>query len=268
MTLQIISLGAGVQSSTMALMAAAGEITPMPDAAIFADTGCEPAAVYTWLDWLEMQLPFPVYRVMHKDGLKQNIIDSVAGGRFAGAPFYTETDNAIEGQLRRQCTREFKIEPIRQKARQLLGLKKGERAGKQVLVSQWIGISSDEAIRMKPTQDAWIENRWPLIERGMSRWGCLEWMQRNGYPSPTKSACTFCPYHDDGLWRDMKLNDPVSFAEAVSVDEMIRGGVRGTTPKLYLHRSLQPLSEIDFSNAEDMGQGSLFGDECEGMCAV
>ena len=33
----IISFGAGVQSSTMALMAAKGLIGPMPDAAIFAD---------------------------------------------------------------------------------------------------------------------------------------------------------------------------------------------------------------------------------------
>ena len=33
-----LSLGAGVQSSTLALMAAKGEIGPMPDAAIFADT--------------------------------------------------------------------------------------------------------------------------------------------------------------------------------------------------------------------------------------
>ena len=42
--LNIISLGAGVQSSTMALMATYGEITPMPDAAIFADTQWEPKA--------------------------------------------------------------------------------------------------------------------------------------------------------------------------------------------------------------------------------
>ena len=40
--MNIISLGAGVQSSTMALMAAKGLITPMPDAAIFSDTGWEP----------------------------------------------------------------------------------------------------------------------------------------------------------------------------------------------------------------------------------
>ena len=59
----IISLGAGVQSSTMALMAAHGEITPMPDCAIFADTQWEPAAVYKHLEKLERALPFPVYRV-------------------------------------------------------------------------------------------------------------------------------------------------------------------------------------------------------------
>ena len=59
----IISLGAGVQSSTMALMAAHGEITPMPDCAIFADTQWEPRGVYQWLSWLETQLPFPVHRV-------------------------------------------------------------------------------------------------------------------------------------------------------------------------------------------------------------
>lgn len=37
--LRALSLGAGVQSTTMALMAAHGEIGPMPDCAIFADTG-------------------------------------------------------------------------------------------------------------------------------------------------------------------------------------------------------------------------------------
>ena len=74
--LNIISLGAGVQSSTMALMAAHGEITPMPDCAIFADTGAEPRKVYEWLDWLEKKLPYPVYRVMHKTGLRTAVVMS------------------------------------------------------------------------------------------------------------------------------------------------------------------------------------------------
>jgi hypothetical protein len=47
--MRILSLGAGVQSTTMALMAAVGEIADKPDAAIFADTGWEPKAVYDHL---------------------------------------------------------------------------------------------------------------------------------------------------------------------------------------------------------------------------
>ena len=69
--MNIISLGAGGQSSTMALMAAHGEITPTPNAAIFADVGDEPVAVYKWLKWLTETIenplrvdhPFPVYVV-------------------------------------------------------------------------------------------------------------------------------------------------------------------------------------------------------------
>jgi hypothetical protein len=48
--MRILSLGAGVQSSTMALMAEAGEFGVKPDAAIFADTGWEPPQVYEHLE--------------------------------------------------------------------------------------------------------------------------------------------------------------------------------------------------------------------------
>ena len=63
--LRVLSLGAGVQSTTLALMAAHGEIGPMPDCAIFADTGWEPKAVYEHLAWLRSPnvLPFPVHIV-------------------------------------------------------------------------------------------------------------------------------------------------------------------------------------------------------------
>ena len=45
-TLTVISLGVGVQSSTMLLMAAKGEL-PNVDCAIFADTGYEPKSLRT-----------------------------------------------------------------------------------------------------------------------------------------------------------------------------------------------------------------------------
>lgn len=265
--LRVLSLGAGVQSSTLALMIAHGEIDSV-DCAIFADTGAEPHAVYDWLAWLEKRVPFPVHRVA-KGNLRDNILESIAGRRFAGAPFYTTSAAARGGgMLRRQCTREFKVEPITKKLRELVGLKPRQKASRKKLVIQYIGISADEALRMKPSRDHWIEHRWPLIERDMTRGHCLEWMQRHGYPIPGKSACTFCPYHDDRTWRDMKANDPQAWADAVRIDEAIRGGVRGTKERLYLHRSMKPLTEIDFRQAEDFGQVNMFTNECEGMCGV
>jgi hypothetical protein len=266
--LHAISLGAGVQSSTLALMFAVGELMPMPDCAIFADTGAEPRAVYEWLDWLEQQLPFPVHRVMERDGLRQNIIDSVrGGGRFAGAPFFTESDNTAGGMLRRQCTREFKVQPITRKLRELVGLEKGQRAPQRLLAAQYIGISLDESIRMKPAREHWIDHRWPLVDAGMRRLDCIVWMSEHGYPRPPRSACTFCPYHDDSEWKALQ-ESPDDWPGVIEIDHLIRGGVRGTTKKLYLHRSLKPIAEMDFSSAEDHGQQRMFNDECEGMCGV
>lgn len=268
--IHVLSLGAGVQSSTLALMFADGRMQqPMPDAAIFADVGAEPAYVYTWLDWLETMLPFPVYRVMWKDGLTANIKDSIAGQRFAGAPFYTESDGKREGQLRRQCTREFKVQPITRKLREMVGLEPGQRAKKgAILATQYIGISYDEVSRMRPSRSPWIEHTWPLVELGMRRQDCLDWMKARGYPEPGRSACTYCPYHSDHEWYDLKSNHPDDFAEAAEMDQLIRGGVRGTEQKLYLHRKLKPIHEVRFDTAKAVGQADMFNEDCEGMCGV
>ncbi len=250
----IISLGAGVQSSVMALMASKGEISPMPDCAIFADTGWEPKRVYEWLDWLETQLPFPVYRVT-AGNLQDNL---------ALLPLFKEGV-----LLSRNCTQRHKVEPIIKQVRKILGLKKGERGGKNVIVKQWIGISMDECQRMKPAQHKWIEHIWPLVEKRMTRNDCIRWMEKNGYPKPEKSSCIGCPYHDDATWREMKMNYPDEWKNAVETDQKIRDGVRGTDGSIYLSRHLKPLDEIDFRNLEDMGQQRLeFGEECDGMCGV
>lgn len=265
----IISLGAGVQSSTMALMAARGLITPMPDAAIFADTQSEPAAVYRHLDWLEQKLPFPVWRVT-VGSLREQIVLAMKGQARMDArpPFFT----ASGGMLRRQCTQDFKILPITKQVRTAIGLIKGQRGPKNIVVQQWIGISRDEASRMKPSRLRYIEHRWPLIEMKMSRRDCLAWCEDHGFRRPPKSACTFCPYHDDAVWIDMKANDPESFAEAVAIDEAIRPGMPGPKrPKgdaWFVHRSMKPLALVDFRTDAEAGQPDLFNNECEGMCGI
>lgn len=269
-TLQIISLGAGVQSTTMALMAAHGEIEPMPDCAIFADTQAEPRAVYEHLDWLRSPnvLPFPVHIVTGGD-LKAHVAAERPRGKFlkVDIPAYVSNDGVPGGLINRSCTRDFKIDPIRKKVRTMLGIA-GRRSPKHPVCTQWIGISLDEAIRMKPSREAWQVMRWPLIEKRMNRWDCLRWLERKGYPAPPKSSCIFCPYHSNEQWRAL---EPTEFAEAVEVDRRLRSRApeaywsKGT---LYLHRSCQPLEEVDLSTAEDRGQLNLFNNDCEGMCGV
>ena len=266
--INVISLGAGVQSSVMALMAAHGEIEPMPDCAIFADTQFEPESIYKHLDWLETQLPFPVYRVT-AGNLKADTTQGIntTGQRFASIPFFTENG----GMARRQCTKEYKIEPIRKKLRGLLGLKYRQHAPKQIAIRQWLGISTDEAIRMKPSRDKWMQNIWPLIDEGMSRQDCLRWFEQRYPLRPlVKSACIACPFRNDAGWREMKADDPLSFAEAVEFDHAIRnkGQMASLKQELFIHRSCKPLDEVDFRNLEDMGQLNMFNNECEGMCGV
>ena len=270
--LHLLSLGAGVQSSTLALMAARGEVEPMPAAAIFADTGDEPASVYRWLDWLETQLPFPVYRVSAGRRLGDDAV-RVRHRRSDGQkylrvniPAYALMPNGSAGFAQRKCTRDFKIFPIQKRVRALL-----KERGQSHCV-QWIGISLDEAHRMKDSGKAYITNRWPLIENRISRRQCLDWMAAHQYPAPPRSACVFCPYHHDQEWRRLKNDEPEAFARAVDFERRLHTAMRldGTwkAKQLYLHKSLKPLDRVDFRTETERGQTDLFGNECEGMCGV
>lgn len=266
--LRILSLGAGVQSTTLALMAAHGVIGPMPDYAIFADTGAEPAAVYEHLKWLRggNVLPFPVH-VIKKGEMKADLAekyDPNSPKRFTSVPFFLESG----GMGRRQCTKEYKVEPLMHEMRRLAGYRPRQRIP-AATVEVWIGISTDELGRVRSAYDAkWQWNRWPLIEQRMDRAACLAWLKRHGYPEPPKSACSFCPYHSNALWRELRAHHPEAWAEAVEVDTMMRanGPTRGMKNLEYVHRSLKPLAEANL-NEPDPRQGG-FLDECEGMCGL
>lgn len=258
----VISLGAGVQSTTMALMAKHGDIGPMPDCAIFADTGWEPKHVYEHLAWLEGELPFPVHRVSAGDlRADQMNRSNTTGQRFAAVPWHMKMPNGEATMGRRQCTSEYKLRPIQRKCVALTG---GRRKGS---VEMWVGISTDEAQRMKESRVKYIKNRWPLYDARMNRNDCMKWLERNYGREAPKSSCIGCPFHNNRQWRDLRDNHPDEWADAILVDGAIRNqsGFRG---EQYMHRSLKPLAEVDLSTAEDHGQLNFFNEECEGMCGV
>ena len=265
----ILSLGAGVQSTTMALMASRGEIVPMPAVAIFADTQWEPKAVYDHLRWLMSPnvLPFPVHVVSAGD-IRADILArrNTTGGRYAMVPWFTVNPDGSRGIGRRQCTAEYKLAPIMRECRRLLGKGRRERIQRGA-VSVLIGISTDEAARMRPARQQWMANRWPLIEAGMSRRDCLRWLEQHNYPTPPKSACVGCPFHNNTLWRDMRATRPDEWTDACAVDAALRiGGSRGMLATEFMHPSRVPLTEAPID--DDARQADMFVNECEGLCGV
>ncbi len=281
--LKVLSLGAGVQSTTVLLMSCRG-VLPRLDAAVFADTQWEPNEVYEHLDWLTdvaATAGIPVYRVTNGD-LRRHTLEgfvrgsSAKGQRYASLPLFVRNPDGSQGMVRRQCTREYKILPIeRFIRRELLGLKPGERAPADA-VDQWFGISSDEMRRVRMSPDRWKRNVYPLVglpldmlDRPYTRLMCQDWLLEH-YPNRhvPRSACIGCPYHTNDEWRRIRA-DAAQWADAVEVDRAIRHA-DGMNGEVFLHRACVPLEDVDLRTDEDKGQMTLgfrgFGAECLGYC--
>lgn len=250
MALTILSLGAGVQSSTLALMACEGKLHF--DAVLFADTGAEPGFVYRHLKWVAKQL--------HKSGIPFHVVrngnlleDLFAGTRFASIPAYVRNLKGEEAMLKRQCTEEYKLKAIRRWLRA-----NGATAKLPARVA--IGISNDEAHRMRDSSVRYVQHWYPLVDMGFRRADCLKWLKERGYPIPPKSSCVCCPFHTNSYWRRLKLEHPEEFERACQFDERIRtlSRIHG---ECYLHRSLKPLRLVNF------GEEQIEMDfECGGYC--
>ena len=272
--LAVISLGGGVQSTVMALMAGEGAFGRIPDCAIFADTHWEPPSIYDHLRWLEGRLGFPLHVVDNGRSLRADTrpLTNHSGSRaYVDIPVYLKgrdgTGNAIG---RRQCTTNYKIRPVQRRIRELLGLRRGQRVPSGTTVELWLGISTDEAIRMRTSRDRWIENRYPLIEAGMSRTGCADWWAAR-YDRPLeRSACVGCPFQSRQRWVETRRRWPELFAEAAEIDARMRTGL-AFAKEPYLHPRRMPLDRaVALDEAEPGGGGPAdgFGNECEGHCGV
>jgi len=253
----------------MALMAAAGEITPMPTAAIFADTQAEPKSVYTWLDWLEKQLPFPVHRVTKGDLTAEalRLRGKKDGGIYSKSviPAFIKNPDGSRGMMQRVCTYDYKMLQLIKKQRELAQIKRGQKI---VGVICWIGISWDERLRMKPSREPWAQHRFPLVDAEITRNACLAWIQAHGFPTPPRSACVYCPFHSDVEWERLRLVEPEEFQRAIEFEKDLQA-TKAQTDNIggipFLHSSLIPLSQVDFANER---QGRLWIGECEGLCGV
>ena len=228
--LRVLSWGCGVQSTALAVMSALGDMERL-DVIIHADTQWERRATIEvrdfYTEWLR-ERGFRVEIVTGGDIRKSGAEDHIH------IPFWTESG----GPLRRQCTSEFKILPQRRRIREILGFHPSKApAPKPGSVEKWIGFSLDEWGRMKDSGVKFVVNRFPLIERKITRNDCVRYLEDRGLPVPVKSACICCPYRRASEWLEMKESDSAEFGEAVAFDE---------------HNRNNPLAESEGSTADQL----------------
>lgn len=227
--LRVLSLGWGVQSFTLAAMYALGDLKPKPDFAVSSDTGFEKKRTYDFIEkytpWLEDH-DLWVARVYVDD----NDVMNKHGG--VNIPAYT-TSSAEGGQMRRQCTWEWKIAPIRRYLQ-------AQRVTEEV--EMIMGISFDEEERVRQSDVAYITNKYPLVDLQIDREECKHYLKKKKIEIPPKSACVFCPYTNVEDWRTLKEIDPDDWQTALETDRAIRD----TVPPypLYLNRHFVPLDEL------------------------
>ncbi|MCB1717818.1 MAG: hypothetical protein KDK05_22050 [Candidatus Competibacteraceae bacterium] len=254
--MKVLSLGWGVQSWTLAAMAALGEIEV--DLVIHSDTTFEREETYKfateWTPWLESH-NIKVVTVCDERATHIMKLSSKSGNHYTLMPIFTLDEDGKRGQLRRQCTSRWKIEPLHRYLRQNYHDKH---------VEMLLGISVDEWARAKDSTVDWITHVYPLLDKNMSRVDCLTWLRNHDLPSPGKSACVQCPYHSTQVWQDMKRIGGPDWDNAVVADEELRRDGR----QWYLHTKRMPLVQaVEISEDYGYEQLGLIDAECDsGFC--
>ena len=281
-----ISLGAGVQSTVLLLLACAGELPHRPDVAIFADTGWEPKQVYQHLDWLEQISTIPIYRTQYRD-LRRDTINGVSHSDhpFLDIPHYITTADGETRMSIRQCTTNYKVKPIIRLLRQLAGYPHPGPPPPPDSIHQWLGITTEEVHRVRDANRRFLRNCYPLLDLGMSRQDCIAWFQER-YPGQplAKSACVGCPFHSDRHWLEIYRRGGPEWDDTIAIDERLRapdfpgkptGRLADAGAVFSLHRKgplVQVIPALDQEQRQNPKLPGLdsdqFGSECTGYCRL
>jgi 3'-phosphoadenosine 5'-phosphosulfate sulfotransferase (PAPS reductase)/FAD synthetase len=198
---RFLSYGGGVQSTAMLLMIRDG-LLPKPDAVIFSDTGSERKET---MELIESKVK-PLCESMD---LPFHIVESHLGR----LDDYYRSRNAIPIIGTRHCTAKFKIRPIRRFVRTIVGNGRGK-----LLAECWLGITTDESHRESVSDVKWMANRFPLLEKNLSRNDCLDYLKDNGL-EVIKSGCFMCPYQSGDEWLDIRDNFPDLWNRALTLED-------------------------------------------------
>lgn len=256
-TTKYVSLGAGLQSSIMAIMIANKDerLKEYWGAnAIFSDTGGEQDHTYEYLknfliDYLE-ERGMRVYWIMREDGL----IDH-----------FQKRKQVPMGFAHPLCSSWSKKENIYTMYRTLHG--RYNKSGKLFLHGAWvkitemIGITTDEIERVNTNgKYKWLNRVYPLVDLKLSREDLYKIYEEYNVPAPKKSGCWFCPGMGKKIYIDLFKNDRERFNILLNM-EIEAGKENPKNPPTFLHKF--PLKDIVTNNKNvDSYTDVLCGSSC------
>lgn len=243
------SYGGGTQTAAIAVLILQGKL-PKPDLVVMADTGREIESTWNYL--VEVVQPALDVIGLTVEIAKHDLatVDLWKSDDYLLIPAFTS--QAGGGKLPTYCSHEWKQRVIR----------RWLRANTINDCDLWLGISTDELERMKPSGVRWQRHVYPLIELvPTSRVACSALVTAFGWPTPPKSRCWMCPNQSPLMWANMRRHQLGDFIKAIEFEAEIRQ----RDEHVWLHRAMLPLEEsVDLTDEQPF----LF-DGCDsGYCFV
>lgn len=262
--MKVLSCGAGMQSTALALMACENAqkgtvhpAVPVYDAIVFCDLQCEPPWVYDQVDFLaarceEYNIPFYILEA----NLYGDYMRNFGHGRCVSIPFWS-LENGKKGKMRRHCTIDYKIAAIQKFFKYtLLGYKKYQRMRPEDIGAHemHIGFSTEEQSRVFDSHNPLLVNKFPLTEMGLERKDTYSYILDEWGLDTKSSACIICPFHRNYFYKFIRKNYPATHQEIVAFDRMLCENQPMTKirSELYLSRSLKRIEELTDEDCSDM----------------
>lgn len=193
---------------------------------------CESVFVHHGTDWPETyQYTTMLQWWLKANGHKAITILRPSYGGFSNLYDYAFDKSMAPSRRPRWCTNRFKIQCLM------------ERYKKPAF--QYIGFSTEEGHRAKPSVEVDVENRWPLLEAEMSRDDCKELIKSFDLPIPQKSGCFICPLQRKAQWVKLRREHPCLFQKALDLEHKnIAWAKENGRRPMYLSSSQKPLEAV------------------------
>lgn len=264
--MKILSCGAGMQSTALALMSCANKLlkekrakdfafeyiekVPIYDVVLFCDLGLEPSWVLNQVNFIKNAcewagIPFYVL----KNDLYKHYIENFGEKRVVSIPFWTRDVDGKKGKMMRNCTLEFKINIMQNFVRwELLGYKKGQRTKAEDMKAHemHLGFSKEEEHRCKENPHKMFVNKFPLCEMNLVRADNYAYIKDVWGLDTKASACCFCPFHTNYFFKYIKDNHKHEYEKTVKFDQMLEKAQPNTKirSKLYISKSRKRIEDL------------------------